>query len=260
MSDDKSCTCPAVPASLPSFLVTTSMFMDPITPESMTTSSAIQLHMSGGHLSVSSSQFTICQFCHVWSLYWRACQATANAQPSVPHADCEFADLGIGVAPVRVLVQGAIASFERCTFRNNSVPSTSVGVITASVHAVALRLADCTFSPPRTAATPRAVVDANGSALIFSDDSVGGVWLTEGAARSAGVDGGNSSGVLTAARPLSEQPRNVAFLTGEDAWLLSVQAVRCSSRYLLPCAKTHAIYSHTSELGHRYLTQCGDTE
>lgn len=164
--------------------------------------------------------------------------------PSVSHADCEFADLGIGVAPVRVLVQGAIASFERCTFRNNSVPSTSVGVITASVHAVALRIADCTFSPPRTTATPRAVVDANGSALIFSDDSVDGVWLTKGAARSAGVDGWNGSSVLTAARPLSEQPRNIAFLTREDAWLLSVQAVRRSSRYLLPCAAEACYIMH----------------
>lgn len=146
------------------------------------------------------------------------------------HADCEFVDLGVDMAPVRVLVRGASASFLRCTFSDNSVPSTQVGVITTSVHAVAVRLEGCMFGGSGGGAfgggggVPRSLVDANGSALIFSDPELD-VWLTDEAAAVAGAALGSGNGTRRSTRPLADIPRNVTFLDASDAWLKSVQEV-----------------------------------
>lgn len=139
-------------------------------------------------------------------------------------ADSEFVNLGMSSAPVRVLVKGAVASFERCTFLNNTVPSTSVGIITASLHAVALRLEDCSFDSSAGAAAPRSLVDANGSALVFSDEPRD-VWLTEEAARSTSVAGANGSDIVSRTQPLWQIPRTIVFLNSTDVWLRNVQQV-----------------------------------
>lgn len=141
-----------------------------------------------------------------------------------PDADSEFINLGIRGPPVRVLVEGASASFERCTFLNNTVPP-SLGIITMSLHAVALRLQNCSFDSSGGPDESHSLVDANGTALVYSDD-VRDVWLTADAARRAGVGEGNSTGVLKRTLPLSAVPRTVLFLDDSDVWLQDVQQVR----------------------------------
>eukprot|EP00892_Ulva_mutabilis_P005951 jgi/Ulvmu1/3728/UM173_0001.1 len=135
-------------------------------------------------------------------------------------ADSEFLNLGMSAASVRVLVKDATASFERCTFTNNSVPSPAAGVITTSLNAVAVRLQGCRFdSGP---AAPRSLVDANGSAMFFSDKTQN-VWRTAGVSRSEAEAGDAADVTPSQTEPLDAVPRTVLFLDDTDLWLQDVQ-------------------------------------